>query len=200
MFAVIGALSLLPPACKEGLVRVAASGPPSAATDRAAPPTASAPWYPSGRNQELTLTWAVYPIISESDGGPRRNLEVIARIGGAVQRVALGPHDGILLASEQSTCNPSLKKANEVSVIKFATMGPETIVARRVRPTLLEISFAREADDEPAKTHGTLATVAIPADARVVDAISEIDGEGQERAIDCSSKAEEPWGPRRARD
>ena len=142
-----------------------------------------------GRNQELELTWVVHPAVSESDGGPRRNLEIVARIGGAVHRVALGAHDGVLVPSEQSACDPSLKNAAEVSLIRFETMGPETIVARRVRPTLLEISFTVEADDEPAKTHGTLGTIPIPGDARVVDAVSEIVDGGEERPIDCSSAA-----------
>ena len=165
MFAAIAALSLVLPACGHG-------------------------WYPRGHNQELELTWAVHPAVSESDGGPRRDLEIIARIGGAVHRVALGPHDGVLLPSEQSACNPSLKNATEVSLIRFETMGPETIVVRRVLPTLLEISFTVEADDEPAKTHGTLGTIQIPEGARVVDAISEIVDGDKERPIDCSSASE----------
>jgi hypothetical protein len=93
----------------------------------------------------------------------------------------LGPQDGYLIPSEQSVCNPSLKNAEQVSVIRFYTMGPTAIVARRVQPTVLEISFTREADDEPAKTHGTLATLAIPADARIIDEVFEA-----EVPLDCS--------------
>lgn len=58
--------------------------------------------------------------------------------------MALGVHDGSIFAAEQSACNPALKGANRVSVIHFVTMGPETIVARRVQPSLLEISFNRD--------------------------------------------------------
>jgi len=71
--------------------------------------------------------------------------------------------------------------------------GSGSVTASRTRPTLLEISFNVEADDEPAKLHGTLATIPIPADARVVDAICAIGSGGEKQAIDCSSKAEEPW-------
>jgi hypothetical protein len=99
----------------------------------------------------------------------------------------LGPQDGVLVPTEQSACSPSLKNAREVSVIRFYTMGPKTIVARRVQPTLLEISFTVEADDEPAKTHGTLGKIPIPADVRVVDAISEVDAGGKGKRFDCSS-------------
>jgi hypothetical protein len=182
VLAAITAFSLVLPACTHGQTRVVE-------------PTASALWYPPGRNQELELTWALSPTLSESDGGPRRNLEIIARIGDAVHRVTLGPHDGVLLPFEQSACNPSLKNATEVSLIRLETMGPETIVARRVRPTLLEISFTVEADDEPAKTHGTLGTIPIPADARVVDAISEIVDGGEERPIECPSALGRGRGP-----
>ena len=142
------------------------------------------------------MSWVVHPMASESEGGPRRNIEITARIEGATYRAALGAHDGVLFAEEQSARNPSLRTANQLSVIHFVTMGPETIVARRTQPTLLEIVFTVEADDEPAKLHGTLATIPIPADAHVVDAIYAIGAGGEKRAIDCSSKKEEPWGPK----
>lgn len=147
----------------------------------------SAEWYPPGTNQELRLTWTIHPIVGESDGGPKRKLEVVTRIGDAVKRVSLGPQVGTLLPSEQSVCNRALTDEIQVSVIRFHTMGPKTIVARRIQPTLLEIMYTVDADDEPSKTRGTLTTIPIPADARIVDAISEILEAGKESPLDCSS-------------
>jgi hypothetical protein len=184
--------SAAPPTSASSAAPDITAAPPTSASLAASNTTAapSAQWYPPGTNQELKLTWAVYPKTGESEGGPIRNLEVVARIGHAVKRVKLGPHDGYLIASQQSVCNPSLKNATVVSVINFYTMGPEIIFARRVQATLLEIAFTREVDDEPAKTHGTIATIPIPADARIVDAISDIRGAGKEGPFDCSASPE----------
>jgi hypothetical protein len=185
--ALVALLPLLS-ACGEGQRRVATPSSSTAVTNQAAPATTATFWYPAGTNQELKLIWVIQPAIDESEGGPRRPLEIIAQIGQAVHRVTLGPHDGVLIPSEQSFCNPSLKNATDVSLINFYTMGPETIVARRTQPTRLEILFTVEADDEPAKTHGTLATIPIPADAHIVDTIAKIVDGGREVPIDCSSK------------
>lgn len=188
---------LLASACRDARVRTGASNLP-VATSGAAPVPAPSAWYPPGQGQHLELIWTLHSSIYETDGGPNRNLELVVRVGGAVHCVALGVHGGSLFAAEQSACDPSLKSGDQVSVIHFVTMGPETIVARRVRASLLEIYFDRDADDEPAKTHGLLATIGVPADARFSDSIAMIGENGEERVIDCSSRAEEPWGPPRA--
>ena len=188
---------LLAAACRDARVGAAASSAP-VATSGAAPVPAPSAWYPPGQGQHLELIWTLHSSIYETDGGPNRNLELVARVGSAVHRVALGVHGGSLFAAEQGACVPSLKSADQVSMIHFVTMAPETIVARRVGASLLEIHFDRDADDEPAKTHGRLATIGIPADARISDSIVMKGANGEERVIDCSSKAEEPWGPPRA--
>lgn len=174
---------------------------PSSAPVVVAPPAVSASWYPAGTNQELKLTWAVYPSQGEaSEAGPKRNLEIVARIGEAVKRVMLGPQFGTLAPSEQSVCNASLKSATDVSVIRFHTMGPKTFVARRTEPTVLEISWNVDADDSPEKTRGTSATIPIPADARIVDAIQDIRGQGNEAPFDCSASASGASAARRTYD
>jgi hypothetical protein len=103
--------------------------------------------------------------------------------------VRLNRHHGTLVPSQQSVCDPALKNRSVVSTIQLNTMGIETIVARRVEPTALEISFSVEADDEPSKTHGVLARIAVPAQARVIDQVIEVREDGTEAPLDCSSSA-----------
>ena len=103
-----------------------------------------------------------------------------------MKRVPLGPQFGTLSPSTLSVCDPALKKDALVSALYLHTMGPKTIVARRVQPGLLEISWTREADDAPEKIKGTIATIPIPPDARIVDAVQVIRSPGDEAPFDCS--------------
>ncbi len=168
------------------VVPVASATAPASASPPAEPKTEAGQWYPAGTNQELKLTWTVHPVQDDStDAGPKRDLELALRIGDAVKRVKLGPQFGALAPSEQSVCNASLKSATQVSVIHFHTMGPKTVSARRVQPGMLEISWNVEADDSPDKLHGTYATIPIPTDARIVDAIQDIRAAGKDEPFDC---------------
>jgi hypothetical protein len=149
----------------------------------------SDPPYPVTTDPVVSLTWQFSRTLGESDGGPERDLDVVVHVGGSVRRVRLNRHRGTLVPSQQSVCDGTLKDARIVSRIELNTMGPETIVARRVAPTVLEISFTVDADDEPAKTHGVLARIAIPAEARVIDQVREVREDGTEAPLDCSSSA-----------
>lgn len=137
-----------------------------------------------------SLTWTFSHVLGESDGGPERDLDVVLRVGDSVRRVSLGRQHGTLVPSEQSVCDPALKVAGVDSVVKLHTMGPKTLVARRVAPALLEISFTVDADDEPSKTHGVLATIPIPAEARIVEQVREVLEGGQEAPLACTRSAQ----------
>lgn len=189
----VALLAVSSAACKKPDATATADASPAAAAseatvvveaDSAAPSEVGANWYPAGTNQEVKLSWAVYPKISESEAGERRNIEVVARIGTAVRRVMLGPHDGYLTPSKQSVCNPALKTGKTVAVLGLTTMGPRTFTADRVQPGLLEIVRHVMADPEE---HKVLARIPIPADARITDALVDIRSAGNEGPFDCAA-------------
>lgn len=154
---------------------------------RSATPATSAP--------VASLTWTFSRSLGESDGGPERDLDVVLRVGDSVHSVRLGRQHGTLVPSEQSVCDPALKGAGVVSVLALHTMGPKTIVARRVAPALLEISFTVDADDEPAKTHGVLATIHVPAEARVIEQVREVHEDGREAPLACTCEPRDTQTP-----
>lgn len=159
----------------------------SAPAPTSATPTPQSEEHPSATKQELSLTWVLGPTKdSGSEAGPERTVDVVVRVGESVKRVSLGAQQGELVPSQQSVCDASLKKSPDVSILHFYTMGPKTLTARRVRPESLEIIFDVAADDEPAKTHGTLATIPIPHDARIVEAVLDESSPGAGAAFDCS--------------
>jgi hypothetical protein len=166
----------------EGLAATV-SVPPATSAQVSEPPD------PATTDSVVSLTWQFSRTLGESDGGPERELDVVVRVGERLRRVKLNRHHGTLVPSEQSVCDPTLKSASIVSVIKLHTMGGETIVARRVTPDVLEISFTVDADDEPSKTQGVLARIAIPVRARVVDQVREVREDGTESPLDCSPSA-----------
>jgi len=158
---------------------------PVAPTGGAAP--AARPHAVESATRNVELTWVVHPSRGgeASEGGPKREVEIVTRIGDAAERVSLGAHAGDLLPADQSPCDASLRDESRVSVLRFHGMGPKTLVARRVQPTRIEVTFKVDADDEPAKVAGTLATITVPADARIVDGIREI-RDGKEAPFACS--------------
>jgi len=164
------------------LLGCAARGPAPTASQRE----------PQPAPPKLTLTWVLSTPISESDGGPARRVELVARSEHTIHRVDLGTHSGVLVPSEQSLCNPSLKGDSRVSVLIFATMGPETLTVTRIQASELEVTFHVEADDEPAKLDGTLATLSIPARATIEEAILEMTGVASSRPVDCRGAPYEP--------
>jgi hypothetical protein len=149
-------------------------------------------WYPEGKAQALKLTWAVYPSIAEGEAGPKRPIEVIARIGNATKRLKLGTHEGYLHPDEQSLCAPSLKSGNVASLLKLNTMGPKTLFAKRTSPDKIEVSFHVDADPEE---NGALGTIPIPADATISEAISDIQSAQDEAPFDCQDKVSD-GGPK----
>lgn len=171
---------------KDGAAPPAASSTANGTTGSAAEagaPDSDARWYPSGDNQELRLTWAIYPATANEDlRGPKRMIEIIARVGSATKRLKLGTYNGILSPSNQSLCTPSLKKGDVVSQIGLTTTGPRTLYAKRTAPDKLEISFHVDADPEE---NGVLGTIPIPAGASITEAISDIRSSTQEAPFDC---------------
>lgn len=192
---IVGSALLIPTflsmsACKKDEAPATAStdagGPsasPVASGSAADAGAAGTPWYPAGANQSLKLTWAVYPPQGSEGADPPRNLEIVARIGSAVRRVMIGPQRGELEANDQSVCKPSLKTGNTVSVLTFNKMGVKTFFAKRVQPDLLEISYFVAADPEE---RGVVAKIPVPADAQISDAITDIQGVGNEKPFDCA--------------
>lgn len=159
-----------------------ANGTTGAAADASAPDS-DARWYPPGDNQELKLTWAIYPTTANDDlRGPKRMIEIIARVGSATKRLKLGTFHGLLSPSNQSLCAPSLKKGEVVSQIGLTTTGPRTLYAKRIAPDKLEISFHVDADPEE---NGVLGTIPVPAGASITEAISDIRSSTQEAPFDC---------------
>jgi hypothetical protein len=71
-------------------------------------------------------------------------------------------------------------------------MGPETLTVTRIQASELEVTFHVEADDEPAKLDGTLATLSIPARATIEEAILEMTGVASSRPVDCRGATYEP--------
>jgi hypothetical protein len=180
-----------PPPAASG-VASSEDAPPAAASTEV---TAADRWYPGGKAQSLKLTWAVYPSTGEGEAGPSRMIELVARIGNATKRLKLGTHTGYLTPSEQSLCTPSLRRGDVVSQLALNTMGPKTLFAKRTAPDKLEIGFHVDADPEE---RGVLGTLAIPADAVISEAISDIRGPQDEAPFDCKGNASDgrPKEPR----
>jgi hypothetical protein len=139
------------------------------------------PWFPAG-TADLRLTWAVYPVQAAGEFGAERNLELVLRVGDAVRRVPLGVQTGDLVPEDQSICNPSLKSGETVSQLKYETAGRKAFFAKRTQPDRLEISYFIDADPEERKV---VATLPIPKDARITDAISDIRDAANEWPFDC---------------
>lgn len=145
------------------------------------PPTASA---------SATLTWSFGPILSDSEAGPQRAIVILFAASGNVRRFVLGRRQGVLVPSDQSVClPPSAKKGDVVSFVELNTMGETHLVARRVAPELIEVTFDVDADDEPAKLHGVLARIPVPAGLPIVDQVRVVREDGSVGPLDCTARS-----------
>lgn len=159
------------------------------------------PAWPAGKSPELKLTWAVYPSVGQGETSTR-NLELVARIGEVVRRFPVGSIRGALLPANQSVCGDkqiAYKKApGEVAKITFYVGGASTFVARRASAGMLEIESVQGSDGycptNDCDTKLPLVTIPIPDDARIVEAISDIQGPGKEGPFDCGTGAASPTG------
>jgi hypothetical protein len=158
-----------------------------------APPRAAAPPAPSSAPRAASLTWWFSPPLGDpdSEAGPEREIVVLFSAGAEVRRIALGRRQGALVPADQSVCRPDAKTGDVVSSVTLETMGVTHLLARRVAPGAIEISFTVEADDEPAKTHGTLARIAVPPGLAVVDHVLVARDNGTQRVLDCSAPSPE---------
>jgi hypothetical protein len=143
--------------------------------------------WPAGTNQELRLTWAVYPPVGTGETA-KRNLEIVARIGDVVKRTPLGAQQGFLFPEAQGVCNASRKIGNEVAEVTFYLGGENNVVAKRTKPDLLEFTstIAPDVACKNCEKTTALGTLKIPADARIVEAFQDIPAPGKEAAFDCS--------------
>ncbi len=165
-------------------------------SDAAAPPssvtTLDAPPWPTAAKPALKLTWAVYPPVGQGETRTRK-LELVARVGDVARRLPLGSVMGALEPLNQSVCGSKQvaykKERGEVAKITFYIGGASTFAVRRVRPDLLEVASVSGPDGYcPANdcdVRRTYATIPIPADATIVEALRDISAPGQEAPFDC---------------
>jgi len=150
------------------------------------------PAWPGGASPELKLTWAVYPPTGQGERSTRQ-LEVVARIGDAVRRFRLGAIQGALQPQNQSVCGDKQiaykKMVGEVAKITFYVGGATTFAAKRLAPGMLAIESVAGSDGycptDDCDVRKTLVTIPIPEDARIVEALSDVQGPGREAPFAC---------------
>ena len=158
--------------------------------------TLDGPAWPAGKSPELKLTWAAYPPVGQGEGATRK-LELVARIGEVARHFPLGSVRGSLLPLNQSVCGEKQvaykKVAGEVAKITFYIGGASTFAVRRPSPGMLEVESVQGSDgycpNNDCDTRKSLAKIAIPDDARIVEAITDIQAAGREAPFDCGSGA-----------
>jgi hypothetical protein len=151
------------------------------------------PAWPSLPDQELKLTWAVYPPKGHGES-TRRKLELVARKGKVAHRIDLGTPAGALLPSNQAVCGDKQiaykKTGQEIAKITFYVGGAETFAVVRSNPGQLDVVSIQGADgycpSNDCETRKTLASFAIPTDARITEAILDIEGPGKENPFQCN--------------
>lgn len=166
---------------------------PQSAADVAQGIVVDAPAWPTGTRAELKLTWAVYPPKKGAIEQDPRNLELVARIGAVTRRLPLGPQVGALHAENQSVCAESQlaykRGPGEVAKVTFYMGGAVTFAVKRTSPSLLEI-VKTVASDGNCPEHNCavvrrIASIPVPADARVKEAVTIIESVANEHPFDC---------------
>ncbi len=158
--------------------------------------TIDGPAWPAAKSPELKLTWAAYPPVGAGEGATRK-LELVLRIGEVARRFPLGSVRGSLLPLNQSVCGDKQiaykKVAGEVAKITFYIGGASTFAVRRPSPGMLEIESVEGSDgycpNNDCDTRKSLVKIPIPEDARIVEAITDIQAAGKEAPFDCGSGA-----------
>jgi hypothetical protein len=158
--------------------------------------TLDGPAWPAGKSPELKLTWAAYPPVGQGEGATRK-LELVARIGEVARHFPLGSVRGALLPLNQSVCGDKQvaykKVAGEVAKITFYVGGASTFAIRRPSPGMLEVESVQGSDgycpNNDCDTRKSLVKIPIPVDARLVEAITDIQAAGKEAPFDCGSGA-----------
>lgn len=183
-----------------GRAAVSANADAMTAADQTATSVAEAngksldtPAWPAGAKPTLKLTWAVYPPVGQGETA-KRNVEIVARIGDVVRRLSLGPTAGALLPQNQSFCNPKTpyaKGPGDVAKITFYVGGATSYAVSRSSPTMLEVQAVQAADgycpENNCDTRITKAKIPIPADAAIVEAITDIPAAGKDAPFDCGN-------------
>ncbi len=171
----------------------ATSVAPQSAVDVAQGMIVDSPAWPTEARPELKLTWAVYPPKKGAVEQDPRNLELVARMGGVTRRLPLGPQIGALHAQNQSVCAESQlaykKGPGEVAKITFYMGGAVTFAVKRTSPSLLEI-VKTVASDGYCPEHNCavvrrIASIPVPADARVKEAVTIIESVANEHPFAC---------------
>jgi hypothetical protein len=187
------AANAMPPASSSSAA--SATKPASGPTGAAGKVLDSPPW-PAGKSPEIKLTWAVYPTVGQGETSTRK-LELVARSGEVARRFPVGAIKGALLPLNQSVCGDKQvaykKTPGEVAKITFYVGGASTFAVRRSSPGMLEVESVQGADgycpNNDCDTKSLLVKIPIPDDARIVEAISDIEAAGKEAPFDCSKGA-----------
>lgn len=167
-------------------------GDAAAQRDAGGPRTVDQPAWPSGAKQELKLTWAVYPPVGEGESS-KRKLELVARIGSVARRLDLGSVAGALFPQNQSVCGAEQvaykKGKDDVAEITFYVGGSSTFTVHRAARDRLEVSNVAGSDgycpENNCDVTTQLATIPIPSDVVIHEAITDISSPGKEAPFDC---------------
>lgn len=114
-----------------------------------------------------------------------------------MRRFPLGSIKGALLPVNQSVCGDKQvaykKVKGEVAKLTFYVGGASTFAVRRSSAGVLEVETVQGSDgycpNDDCDTRSALLRIAIPNDARIVEAISDIEAPGKEAPFDCSKGA-----------
>ena len=158
-------------------------------------------WPEVATGTKLTLTWTIYaphPDPAYPDDGLRARhiVELVAQVGGVARRLRLPPQAGGFFENDQSLCHPEMLGPGEVSSIGFYLGGVAGFFVRRGPDDTLTIHGFVSTDGlctDPAgntiacpRPTKALATMRIPANVSIVEAIVVRDEAGKREPFACS--------------
>jgi len=159
------------------------------------PKLVDVPAWPTDAAPSAKLTWAVYPSKGEGETATRQ-LELVVRIGRVARRIPLGGQIGGVFPLNQSVCGAKQvaykREGSEVAKLTFYIGGAATFAVSRPKPNVLELTTTRSTDgycpENDCETRTRVATIPIPAETVVTEAVTVIDGPGKERPFDCEER------------
>lgn len=176
--------------------------PTAAPEPRAAPGVPvvdTPPWLETTIPPKVTLTWVRYPERAirhpSSDAPTVRRAELVVRVGAVERHIVLGDFKGESVGSSQHFCagrHPELQRQwgrDVVAQIEFVWAGSEVVSVRRSPAGALMVSGSSVSDGvcdgDCVMSERPLAVVPIPADARIEEAMVDVEGPGREHPFEC---------------